>query len=444
MKLSKYFTILAIAIVLALGYDAFAQNPVKVPGKPKKENTSGKSGGASSSKGSSASGSKKGSGSKGAGKGSASSKSGSTSGSTAKSNPTASARPATFSKGLNQWVELTLRQHEVIDNSEYKTNLKLNGHKSLMVLVDTITGNRSLVIDGKRVVDNAYNVNVYFAHPKTLGELVYNYEPKKNTAYMVINGKTYGPYEQAGDIYSDKFSCEYNHMAGSRFEDFMFMQMGKVYRHDVDGTITTVNTDGSWYTIGRHVNTFKSPNGKHQLKISSDLRTVALDGKSYQIIPEGASNFSYYGINCADDGKAALRVEYKLPSQWVQKRIRISNGALTEALSNQVIDYRNCSFVGSDAGNNSPYNMWTLTPEFNNWHRMKPGSNVWTSNYEYTLQDSSLKHTFMSNWEYDYVLIDGNRIGTPSPICAWYDEAENAFAWTAIDGKQLKRYVYKL
>ncbi|MDR2804545.1 MAG: hypothetical protein LBB85_02735 [Dysgonamonadaceae bacterium] len=53
-------------------------------------------------------------------------------------------------------------------------------------------------------------------------------------------------------------------------------------------------------------------------------------------------------------------------------------------------------------------------------------------------------HIFYSNMEYDYVVIDGNKLGNHPAIHAYYDEKKNAFVWNSIEGKALVVYEYKL
>jgi hypothetical protein len=41
-------------------------------------------------------------------------------------------------------------------------------------------------------------------------------------------------------------------------------------------------------------------------------------------------------------------------------------------------------------------------------------------------------------------MIDGKRYGKFSACHAWYDKTKNAFIWSALEGKELVVYEYKL
>lgn len=53
-------------------------------------------------------------------------------------------------------------------------------------------------------------------------------------------------------------------------------------------------------------------------------------------------------------------------------------------------------------------------------------------------------HNFYSKFEYDYVVIDGVRIGNSAALQARYDEAKNAFVWLSLEGQELVVYEYRL
>ena len=64
--------------------------------------------------------------------------------------------------------------------------------------------------------------------------------------------------------------------------------------------------------------------------------------------------------------------------------------------------------------------------------------------YEIGLESDDKKHSFYSSQEHNNVEIDGAPCGKTSAVQAWYDEKKNAFVWTAIEGKELVIYEYKL
>lgn len=448
MKLYSKFAILTFSLAMAIMLPAIAQNPVKAPSRGK-ESTSTTS--SSNSKSGNKGKSKKGSGSTGST--SVKSKKGSNPDSSAKSStpkPTSSSqgssRPSTFSNGLNQWTSFTLEPHEVINDAEYRSNLKINGYKSLLVTADTISGQQSLIVNGRRVVNRNLH-QVFFVHENTLDDLVYTYG-NNGAEYIVIQGKTYGPYEQVGEVWDNNgFWNYYSHQIGSKFHEFIFKQMGKFYRHDVDGTIELIsNLYNDTYQMGFSHKTYRSPNGQHKIQVSADGRSVTVGGKTVQLVPSGVSekDIFYHALNCYDDGHACIKVTYRTsPTNLEDVRAVIRNGQVTYGTNNQTFDYRKGVLQSSDTPP-SPYEYDYILSYKKGYTPIKPGSNWGQDMYDFTLQDSAKQHTFMANWAYDYVIIDGQRITSHSPIDAWYDAAEHAFAWTTIDGRNIKQYVYKL
>ncbi len=53
-------------------------------------------------------------------------------------------------------------------------------------------------------------------------------------------------------------------------------------------------------------------------------------------------------------------------------------------------------------------------------------------------------HSFYSDYTYDYVVIDGQRVGHSPAIKGWYDKDKHAFVWNSIEGNELVAYEYKL
>lgn len=53
-------------------------------------------------------------------------------------------------------------------------------------------------------------------------------------------------------------------------------------------------------------------------------------------------------------------------------------------------------------------------------------------------------HNFYSHYKYDYVVIDGKRVGNSAAIECRYDKKKNAFVWYSIEGRELVVYEYPL
>lgn len=53
-------------------------------------------------------------------------------------------------------------------------------------------------------------------------------------------------------------------------------------------------------------------------------------------------------------------------------------------------------------------------------------------------------HTFYAHREYDYVVIDGQRIGGSATFDCRYDKDKNAFVWYCIEDREFVVYEYAL
>ena len=69
---------------------------------------------------------------------------------------------------------------------------------------------------------------------------------------------------------------------------------------------------------------------------------------------------------------------------------------------------------------------------------------LWDDSEELELKSSDNQHVFFSNYEYEYVVIDGQAFGISPALHAWYDSVKNTFSWNTIEGKALVVYEYKL
>ena len=53
-------------------------------------------------------------------------------------------------------------------------------------------------------------------------------------------------------------------------------------------------------------------------------------------------------------------------------------------------------------------------------------------------------HSFYFSYDYDYVVIDGQRFGKAFPFEYRYDKDKNAFVWYCLEGRDLTIYEYAL
>lgn len=60
------------------------------------------------------------------------------------------------------------------------------------------------------------------------------------------------------------------------------------------------------------------------------------------------------------------------------------------------------------------------------------------------IYDKTDRHLFHSNWDEDFVTVDGKKFYCEAPFFAFYDYDRNAFAWYSEDDHALIMYVYKI
>jgi hypothetical protein len=68
---------------------------------------------------------------------------------------------------------------------------------------------------------------------------------------------------------------------------------------------------------------------------------------------------------------------------------------------------------------------------------MSSGTNI-------DIYSENLEHTMISDYRYEYVVIDGESYGKSPAFQAWYDSDKKSFIWSAIEGKELVVYEFKL
>jgi hypothetical protein len=64
------------------------------------------------------------------------------------------------------------------------------------------------------------------------------------------------------------------------------------------------------------------------------------------------------------------------------------------------------------------------------------------SNVAIELTSPDGEHFFHSSYEYEFVVVDGERCGKAPALYAWYDRG--AFIWNAVEGRELVVYKYVL
>lgn len=116
--------------------------------------------------------------------------------------------------------------------------------------------------------------------------------------------------------------------------------------------------------------------------------------------------------------------------------LKLSNGILTN-----LENWKNYSDALTNLQEEDGFNSgFTFDNAF--YHIRDIGS--WDGGLNLTLKDFTGRHLFTSGWNYDYVLIDNNRISCSAPFFAYYDKSADSFVWISEERNQIIKYIYKI
>ena len=189
-----------------------------------------------------------------------------------------------------------------------------------------------------------------------------------------------------------------------------------------------------------------------------DGRKLHLPGMAEDAEFESVHHLTYfdsewYGFVYKKDGKSYVRLkgqEDKGPYDGYISLIVKSNGAFMYHYRNN--DY---SYVKTDKSEYGPFDsVWLRDIENGDYHFTCHKDNkeyVYRNGIMTTINDyrdgigiDTDSHSFYSHYDYDYVVIDGQRVGNSAAIGCRYDESKNAFVWYSIEGRELAIYEYAL
>lgn len=356
-------------------------------------------------------------------------------------------------------VLYTLGKNEILHYSEYTASLKFDGQRFACIIEDTINKELSFVYNGEKKITADYYIMCHYLSFDGFDKCVISYgnhhlgaKPGDGQFYKVEN-KLYGPYEELHDI---NYVNSYFDPAWNEIHHFGFTRMGNQFTHKSDGSINVktlasspyyvVSSETSLGTADEKEPNFQSPNEKHTARFSlSDIHKVYVDEMLY-IIPNLPES-EYYTCCVFDDGSCLY---YDLACQYDKfgkimigadcNAFFLSNGNIRRLSPTEVFNFKTRSIVQlSDIKENA------------NWFKYL-GYCYWSSTWDYesikggnyTIPDKEEKHYFISNVEYNFVMVDEHCLGRECALNAWYDPDDNAFLWIAWEENELVSYRYKL
>jgi len=333
-------------------------------------------------------------------------------------------------------VLFTLEENEQIYAGEYYAMATTKGNKFTAIIKNTATDEATFIFNGKRIrtvkwkyeEDDVlfYTLNVFYTNPSvengygysyTLADRIYvNLEGKvlptvKGYPYgctRTKNGKYAFDYYNEGDhIYIDGKIIEDAHsliLTESGKYAYQYRENGKIHVY-IDGKIienaySPILTESGKYAY------YYQENGKYHVNI---------DGKTI-----GTYDNYVYNLTLTESGKYAY--SYRENNNWYYNIN--GKGNLSEK------EYNNFCQTELPFDGGSIFLYWN------------DGGSYEKSITEVVSKDN--KHSFYSNYEYEYVVIDGEPVGKSPAWQAWYNEKENAFEWSALEDRELVVYKYKL
>lgn len=333
------------------------------------------------------------------------------------------------SANLSCTVLYTCGVDEDFYHSEYYSNMKIDGNK-FSCITDSNDG-LTLVLNGEKII-TASGLWVYWVDLTSKDKCVYTYVNDEEE-FIVIDGQKYGPYD---DIKYNSYYCANGVVSDTDLlynkNKFFFQRMGRIYRHDNDGSIYECEGESVWAATEKSP-IYKSYNGKHTAQFFNNYRKITVDNNDFVLpIDKGAyeESIRLEDFFITNDGVCVVKLAYEVKNGgWKYSNVFIYSNTLKDFSEKEYFDPTTNSFKAKSnnlCGSRQFEDFW------------------WWNRGNISLQDKTKKHLFTANCDYEYVMIDDKKYGNSTPINAFYDEGNDAFGWVCIEGKQLVLYSYKL
>lgn len=280
---------------------------------------------------------------------------------------------------------------------------------------------------------------------------------KDGKYYVFYNGNSFGPFQGTSQLQltqSGKYGFVYYN---DWYKDWHVNNNGIISKTYENISNFIILEDGKWAYI------FKE-NGKWFVNINGSISKFYDDVKNLNFSADGkwAYSFKEYGkwyINengsfskAYDDVIDLIILQNgKLAYCFIEdQKTRVNiNGSISkgyEMVSDlEVSEDGKWSYQFKENGNWFINNNGIINNGFSSINTDNNGNLIfWGDPGELEISSANKEHSFYSSYKYEYVVIDGRPIGKSPAIQSWYDEKKNTFIWTAIEGKELLTYEYKL
>jgi len=320
--------------------------------------------------------------------------------------------------------------------------MKVVGNKFACITKNKVNSKLSLILNGNTVI-SAKQLDVFWVDLTSKNKCIYSYSNGDNEDYLFIEGHNFGPYEQIA-YYQN--ACNYYwdgtpnlNLMFNKYS-FKFQRMGKVYRHDNDGSIYECHGNFPWGAASEDNPIYHSQSGSHKAEFSMNYRLLTVDGTPYVMpidVDADEETINLRDFIITDDGTCIVEFGFNNGSKWVYPYFVVSNNSIEYIKDGEYYDpvSKSIKAKGPNLPARQPIQMESIL-------RWKDGSLI--NGIDISLQDKSNRHFFTANWNYDYVMIDEKKLGKSTPINAFYDSVNDAFGWVVIEGRQLVLYSYEL
>lgn len=344
--------------------------------------------------------------------------------------------------GPTRTVLYTCGPNEEYDCLEYHSNMKITGNRFSCITRDKSTSRLSLVLNGAKIVTAKY-LWVYWIDVNAKERCVYHHTDNDDEIYLYVDGVDNGPYESY--YYVNQIACSHDYEGVPNLNLmynkglFYFQRMGRVYRHDNDGTIYSCEGD-SPYSAKETDPVYHSADGVHKAQFTNNYKRLILNGRTFNTpIDASAENASIYQMCITDEGNCVARIGYKTAGGWTSSNFAILNGTMRKMTDEEYYDPYSASIRKKDSS--LPTKIIQQMDPILRWDS---DAQEHVNGIDITLYDKTNRHIFTANWKYDYIMIDDKKLGNSTPINAFYDSSANAFGWVTIEGRNLVLYSYKL
>jgi hypothetical protein len=342
---------------------------------------------------------------------------------------------------LKRTVLLTLAPSERVFYGEYFLAHSASARNFSCLLMDDVKKTSTFVFNGTRVKTvglDSYDypsIQIDYLNSTETNGYRYGYQVKdktgKDKSYMSCFGENFGPYDNA------QFYTPWKYVKPEGAEEIYFYYElgGRWYAKTKSKNILLAQGE----TYSSEINSRKT--GPYDYKWINDNYHITYNGivrnnEAYSSIWDFCSNGENFAFCYSEEGMDYLNINNE------------KFGPIRKIQNLETVDFVkvNFSYLADDGvwcffdGENN------LKTRFSASSNPSPSNEFWYEEYNssFDVYSLDLNHSLISDYKYEYVVIDGESYGKSPAYQAWYDSAKNAFVWSAIEGKDLVVYEFKL